>query len=219
MRGSSTRIHTPRDIAPITFTGERMKTKERTGRKQGKHSSRANVPKEDRGGISPKHTTASIRPESSIRADIAAIFNDHAERTPDVPTAAANAIAEIRAKNLPLELVTTLVQDYAQIRINRSRGVMRTSLRAASIGDEKRIASVAAGGWAWLTHYTVGSKTLGDCDAEDLIASAARKRDMAKGMSQAAQFEETVAKRIGNKLVREVLTDAAIEKINKTVQS
>lgn len=196
-----------------------MTTKKRTSRTPVHQNNHADGSKEDRGGIAREQPINASRPESSIRADIAAIFNDHAERTPDVPTAAANAIAEIRAKNLPLELVTTLVQDYAQIRINRSRGVMRTSLRAASIGDEKRIASVAAGGWAWLTHYTVGSKTLGDCDAEDLIASAARKRDMAKGMSQAAQFEDTVAKRIGNKLVREVLTDAAIEKINKTVQS
>lgn len=156
------------------------------------------------------------RSESAIRSDIAEVFARHAAQTPEIEQAATDALAEIKERNLPIELVTSIVMDYATVRINRARGAMRTSLRGAAIGDERRIASVTAGQWAWLTHYMVGSKPLGECDAEDLFASAKRKREMSDGLASAAWFEETVAGKIGEHLVREVLSEQAIAKIQKS---
>lgn len=184
---------------------------DKNNKKNKRKTAARNAAKSDK-----KSNPQTPRSESAIRADIADVFARHAAEQPDIDIAATDAIAEIRARNLPIELVTSIVHDYATVRINRARGVMRTSLRGAALGDERLIASTQAGRWAWLTHYMVGSKPLGECNSEELFASAKRKREMADGMTNAAKFEERVARKIGDRLVREVLDENAIQRIQKS---
>jgi hypothetical protein len=181
-------------------------------------SVRRGTPSEDRNVAKQEKTAKTDKPrsESSIRAEIAEIFARHAE-SGDIDDAAQAAINEISDRGIPIELTSSIILDYARTRVCRAQGVMRTALRAGQHGDERKAAIVNASGWTWLSNYFVNGVPLCDCGADELRRSAAKKREMAYGMNNAAEFESRLADRVGNKTVRMVFSDQQVQKIHDSV--
>jgi hypothetical protein len=76
--------------------------------------------------------------------------------------------------------------------------------------------SIAA---SYLNDYKVGGKPLGDCTKDDLTAEIAAYHSRARDNSIRARWLSDVRAKIGDKVVRDVLNDAQIEKLFRKAEA
>ena len=193
-------------------------TKEKKKATKASHNMPPSPPSDGSDGAAGAQQDSQLMPrsESSIRSEISAIFAECAERLPEVDEAATEAVSIIQKRGIPIMLVSSIVHEFAAVRIHSKRAAIRQTLRKAADGDEASIARVAAG-YSWLRMYMVGGKPLGMCNREDLEDAARRLDTVVEGFKHSAAFFRAIARKIGNRTVSEVLTDQEVAAVDRSV--
>ena len=131
-------------------------------------------------------------------------------------------LSELKATDkLYQSVADQLIKDAILMHIHVSRHSARVSARNAelkgatpSITHRYRTTIAKMG---FLRTYMVGKKRLADCSKKDLALSSAAKESSAKGMKREAAFERKIASMIGDKVVKDVLSDDQAHAIFKGV--
>jgi len=140
----------------------------------------------------------------------------------DTSKAVKAVLSELKSiDKLYQSVADQLIKDAILMHIHVSRHSAKVSARNAELNGaspsitHRYRTTIAKMGF--LRTYMVGKKRLADCTKKDLALSIEAKEASANGLKREAAFEKKIAKMIGDKIVKDVLSDDQAHAIFKEV--